>query len=987
MNRDLPPDRPGTGEFKSADTGMAGRVPDKLAQAVQRCLETLAETCGGLLWPAGQQDQWERAFVLSDFLRETAGRYPQLIAALCETGALQRAPDRDECLADWRAEAGEVADEDGLMKALRRFRRRYMFRVIWRDLLGLASLEETFHSMSCLAEICIEEALDWLYRDSCRQWGTPVGRASGTPQRLVVLAMGKLGAGELNVSSDIDLMFAFPENGQTQGANIRTMENQQFFVRLGQRLVQVLDKPTAEGFVFRTDMRLRPYGNSGALALSFAAMETYYQDQGRDWERYAMIKARAVAGDLDAGEALMAALSPFVYRRYIDFSAFESLRAMKAMISREVRRKGLEDNIKLGAGGIREVEFIVQAFQLIRGGKDRDLQSRQLLPVLAALGRHQLLPAEVIDSLAGAYRFLRRTEHALQGIADRQTQSLPQEPLDQWRVAEIMGFPAWDDFLETLRQHRETVSYHFANIIAAEPEEEALGAVDETWSELWNGELDSESAIDWLTRQGYETPEDSFRRLTTLRKGRPVRTMQTQARQRLNRFMPVLLQALVAVERPSLTLERVLLLVEAVLRRSAYLVLLNENPAALEQLVRLCGASPWIAEQLADTPLLLDELLNSESLYSPPQKAELQDDLRQQLLRIPEDDLESQMECLRHFKKAHVLRVAASEVRGTLALMKVSDYLTWIAEVVLEHVVVLAWTGLVDRHGRPQSDQDTGSDIGFAVIGYGKLGGIELGYTSDLDLVFIHSASPMGATDGDKPIDNAVFFTRLGQRIVHILSTQTPSGQLYEVDMRLRPSGNSGLLVSGFDAFERYQYEGAWTWEHQALVRARWVAGSARVGERFEALRAAVLCHRRDVEALRREVVQMRDKMRQALATPTVAEGSPSVFHLKQDPGGIIDIEFMVQFLILAWACNHPELTRYSDNIRQLETLRDCAILDTDVVERLIDIYIAMRSTIHRRALQKQNSQVGADQFVGERRYVVDCWTRTMIAPGDDAPA
>ncbi len=953
-------------------------APDAVAKQVTESLERIEEACDGLPWPESEQPLWFTALAVSDFLRETAERHSAMVAELCARQALQQAPRKEDWLEDWRREQDSITDENTLMLGLRRFRRRFMFRIIWRDMLGLAPLEETLSSMTHLAETCIQLALDWLYDDSSRQWGIPMGRHSDEPQRLVVIAMGKLGAGELNVSSDIDLMFAFPENGETRGG-ARSIDNQQFFIRLGQRLVQVLDKPTADGFVFRTDMRLRPYGNSGALALSFAAMEAYYQDQGREWERYAMIKSRVVAGDRIAGERLMTSLRPFVYRRYIDFSAFESLREMKSMISREVRRKGLEDNIKLGGGGIREVEFIVQAFQLIRGGRDRDLQARELLVVLEALGRHRLLPEPVIQSLANAYCFLRRAEHALQGIADRQTQTLPGEPVDRWRVATVMGFQSWPAFIAALDVHRQEVSRHFADIIASEAEEEASAAIDETWSELWNGELDEEAAISWLGDHGFEAPEQSYRQLRTLHQGRPVQTLQNLGRQRLDQFMPVLLHSLVSVEHPSLTLERVMLLVEAVLRRSAYLVLLNENPAALDQLVRLCSASPWIAEQLADTPLLLDELLNSESLYTPPPLTELQDDLRQQLLRIPEDDLEAQMECLRHFKKAHVLRVAASEVRGTLPLMKVSDYLTWIAEVVLSHVVVLAWRGLVERHGYPEAGDETEGDMDFAVIGYGKLGGIELGYTSDLDLVFIHSAEPMGSTNGEKPVDNAVFFTRLGQRIVHILSTHTPSGQLYEVDMRLRPSGNSGLLVSGFDAFERYQQEGAWTWEHQALVRARWVGGSSRVGERFEALRRRILTARRDRGGLRDEVVQMREKMRQALATQATPGEAPTTFQLKQDRGGIIDIEFMVQYLILAYACDHPELTRYSDNIRQLETLSECGILESDVVERLIEIYIAMRSTVHRRALQKQNSRVEAGQFVEERRYVADLWHRLMV--------
>jgi glutamate-ammonia-ligase adenylyltransferase len=794
---------------------------------------------------------------------------------------------------------------------------------------------------------------------------------------MVVLGMGKLGGRELNVSSDIDLIFGFPSKGETRGGR-RALDNQQFFVRLGQRLIQALDQITADGFVFRTDMRLRPYGQSGALALSFAALEAYYQDQGRDWERYAMVKARVVAGDQRAGQVLMETLRPFVYRKYIDFSAFESLRAMKAMISREVRRKGLENNIKLGSGGIREIEFVVQAFQLIRGGRDRELQQRELLTILKELEELELLPSPVVKELREAYIFLRNLEHALQGMEDKQTQVLPDNALAQARVARIMDFDDWNACQHALEDHRQKVSRHFANIIATEDDdEEQESMVEDGWFELWLDEMEEPAALEYLAERGFEDPKGSYKRLTDLRENRTVQTLQTQGRKRLNQFMPMLLSALTEVENSSQTLERVLQLVEAILRRTAYMVLLLENPGALSQLVRLCNESPWIASLLAETPLLLDELLNAENLYSPPAKEELQDDLRQQMLRIPYEDLEDQMESLRHFKKAHILRVAASELKGTLPLMKVSDYLTWIAEVVLDHVVDVAFSNLVSRHGYPRRGDGSACDTDFAIIGYGKLGGIELGYTSDLDLVFVHKADPQQATDGDKPIDNAVFYTRLGQRIVHILNTQTPSGQLYEVDMRLRPSGSSGLLVSTLQAFEKYQNNDAWTWEHQALARARGVAGCKDTLEGFEKVRHDILCQPRDKTALREEVVKMREKMRETLGTPETKRAE--VFHIKHDHGGIIDIEFLVQYLMLAWSAEHPGLTGYSDNIRQMEELGRVGVLEVEDTEKLRETFITLRSTIHRRALQNLNSQVEGDAFPDERAYIQKMWQKVML--------
>ncbi|MGM0769367.1 MAG: bifunctional [glutamate--ammonia ligase]-adenylyl-L-tyrosine phosphorylase/[glutamate--ammonia-ligase] adenylyltransferase [Pseudomonadota bacterium] len=920
------------------------------------------------------------AMARSVFLKQTLERHPEQVEALVRSRSL-REPTTPEYLQQrWQEYLEVVVDEPSLHKALRQFRRESQFRIIWRDLMRWGDMHETIAATSAFAETCIQGALDWLHQDTCEQSGTPWGKDPVTgeecPQSMVVLGMGKLGGRELNVSSDIDLIFAFPGKGETRGGR-RSIDNQQFFIRLGQRLIQALDQITADGFVFRVDMRLRPYGQSGALALSFAALETYYQDQGRDWERYAMVKARVVAGDENAGRALMESLRPFVYRKYVDFSAFESLRSMKAMIGREVRRKGLENNIKLGSGGIREIEFVVQAFQLIRGGRDRELQQRELLTVLKELEELELLPSPVVNELRDAYVFLRNLEHALQGMEDKQTQLLPEDELSQARVALIMGFESWDECLQALDAHRERVGRHFADIIATEEEEHDSASLDEGWHELWLSEMEDDAASQWLEEHGYEDGAGSLALLNDLRESRTVQVIQSQGRKRLNQFMPVLLQALTQVDAPSETLGRVLQLVEAILRRTAYMVLLLENPGARTQLVKLCSESPWIARQLAETPLLLDELLNAESLYHPPAKEELQDDLRQQMLRIPFEDLEEQMESLRHFKKAHVLRVAASELKGTLPLMKVSDYLTWIAEVVLDHVVDVAFANLVSRHGYPRRADGSACDTDFAILGYGKLGGIELGYTSDLDLVFVHNADPEQATDGDKPIDNAVFYTRLGQRIVHILSTQTPSGQLYEVDMRLRPSGNSGLLVSTLQAFEKYQRNDAWTWEHQALARARGVAGCAGTLAEFESLRHELLCQQRDREALRTEVANMREKMRTSLGTPEAKQSA--TFHIKHDKGGIIDIEFMVQYLMLAHSCDHPELTQWSDNIRQLEELGRAGVIAVEDAEKLREVYITLRSTIHRRALQNLNSQVEGDAFPDERAYIRSMWEKVML--------
>ena len=954
-------------------------------QSLQQAVDALSSEAQGQFaaWPAERRALLRRVGAASDFVVQQGLRDPQMLLELAASGELERPLQSGEMRAQLAERLAECGDEDELGRRLRRFRNRQQLRIIWRDLSRQADLIETCRDLSEMADICIDLAYHWLYPKHCTQFGTPIGRRSGQPQHMVILGMGKLGAHELNLSSDIDLIFGYPEGGETEGVK-RSLDNQEFFIRLGQRLIKALDVITVAGFVFRTDMRLRPYGSSGSLVFSFNALEQYYQDQGRDWERYAMIKARVVGGDQLAGAQLLEMLRPFVYRRYLDFSAIEALRGMKQLIQQEVRRKGMSENIKLGAGGIREVEFIAQALQLIHGGSDLSLQQRSLFAVLDTLRDQGYLPAAVTDELRDGYAFLRYAEHALQAIDDRQTQMLPDNDQDRARVALIMGFDSWQAFHERLMHWRARVDWHFRQVIA-DPDEDAEIAEDECvggeWLPLWDEVQDEAAACRQLAEAGFVDAQAAWQRLAGLRNGNQVRAMQRLGRERLDAFVPRLLAQAVEHANPDLVLERVLPLVEAVARRSAYLVLLTENPGALQRLLTLCAASPWIAEQITRFPLLLDELLNEGRLFKPPLAPELAAELRERLMRIPEEDLEQQMEALRHFKLAHRLRVAASEIAGSLPLMKVSDYLTWLAEAILEQVLALAWRHTVSRYGAPRRVDGSVCDPDFVIVGYGKVGGIELGHGSDLDLVFIHDGDPQAETDGEKSIDGAQFFNRLGQRIIHLLTAQTHSGQLYEVDMRLRPSGAAGLLVSSLGAFQRYQENEAWTWEHQALVRARVLVGCPRVGKAFEAVRAQVLGRKRDLDKLRGEVSEMRAKMRDNLGSRATAAGTAAnafeasaPFDLKQDAGGIVDIEFMVQYAALAWSRQYPELLEFTDNIRILEGLERVGMLPGEDARLLQDIYKAYRSAAHRQALQKQPGVVNGDQFAQERRSVMRIW-------------
>jgi len=952
-------------------------------QSFRTAIAGLEDDLGFSTWTPERRAQFDRVTAASDFVIEQSVRDPLMLLSLVQSGELDRPFAPGELCAQIAAAVNTAQTEDELGRILRRQRARHQVRIIWRDLTRQADLVQTCRDLSDMADASIDQAYQWLYSRHCQQFGVPTGRRSGLPQQMVILGMGKLGAVELNLSSDIDLIFAYPEGGETVGVK-RPLDNQEFFIRLGQRLIKALDPITVDGFVFRVDMRLRPYGSSGALVLSFNALEQYYQDQGRDWERYAMIKARVVAGDQVAGAQLLDMLRPFVYRRYLDFSAIEALRTMKQLIQQEVRRKGMADNIKLGSGGIREVEFIAQAFQLIHGGRDLSLQQRPLLKVLGTLEGQGYLPPAVVSELREGYEFLRYTEHAIQAIADRQTQMLPDTAQDQARIAFMLGFADWDAFHEKLMFWRGRVAWHFAQVIADPDEEEGADCevvVGGEWLPLWEEAQDEEAACRQLEEGGFADATKALKALAGLRSSPQLRAMQRLGRERLDAFIPRLLAQAVEHDNPDLVLERVLPLVEAVARRSAYLVLLTENPGALRRLLTLFAASPWIAEQITRFPLLLDELLNEGRLFKPPLAPELAAELRERLTRIPEDDLEQQMEALRHFKLAHRLRVAASEIAGSLPLMKVSDYLTWLAEAILEQVLALAWRQTVAKYGTPLRTDGTLCDPGFIIVGYGKVGGIELGHGSDLDLVFIHDGDPQAETDGAKPIDGAQFFTRLGQRIIHLLTAQTNSGQLYEVDMRLRPSGASGLLVSSLGAFARYQENEAWTWEHQALVRARVLVGSQDVGQAFEKVRAQVLGKTRDPAKLQQEVSEMRAKMRDNLGSKSTAAGTganafeaSAPFDLKQDAGGIVDIEFMVQYAALAWSQSHPPLLRWTDNIRILEELEHEGLMPVEDAGLLREAYKAYRSAAHRQALQKEAGVIPGDQFADERRQVMRIW-------------
>ena len=905
-----------------------------------------------------------RVFEGSDFVAATVARAPADFAALLDSGDLGRPYAPGDLAARLETALAGVGDEPALHRALRLARRREMVRIVWRDLGGLAPLEETLEDLSELADRAILGALGRLETWARAALGTPRD-GTGRALSLLVIGMGKLGARELNLSSDIDLIFAFPANGQVEGGP-RPLDNQPFFVRLAQRLVQALNAQTVDGFVFRVDTRLRPFGDSGPLVMSLDALEDYYQSQAREWERYAMIKARVLAGEPQDRAALKDLLRPFVYRRYLDFGAIESLREMKQMISKELHNKGMDANIKLGPGGIREIEFIGQALQLIRGGRDPALQTRPIRRVLPLLASRELLPAHAAPQLDAAYCFLRLVENRLQAYKDKQTHLLPADDAGRLRLARAMGFPDWESFLPVLDGYRRRVQGQFDQVFSAPQAERA--AQDPDLSALWQGALDESAAAAVLGERGFSDPAAALACLATFRDACARKGLSARGAERLNQLMPLALAIIAAGEAPDLALERVLRVLESVVRRTAYLAMLIERPVALGQLARLTSLSPWVGEQIVRQPLLLDELIDPRRLYSPRERADLERELDSLLAPLALDDLEQQMERLRHFAQGNILRVAAADLTHGAPLMKVSDYLTEIAEVAVGRALRLTYDSLVVRHGLPPGVED--DETGVLILGYGKLGGLELGYGSDLDLVFLHgSRAPAAETSGAKPLSAEQFYNRLGQRLIHMITARTPAGILYELDMRLRPDGNKGLLVRSLDAFADYQRTRAWTWEHQALIRARAVAGDAALARRFADIRHEIICRPRDPEHLRGEVRDMRARMRENLD-----KSGRGRFDLKQGRGGIADIEFMVQYAVLRWAAEYPDLAVWTDNIRQLETLARLELLPGAAADDLTEAYKALRAAYHKSALQDRPKTVADTQLVPERERVRARW-------------
>ncbi len=881
------------------------------------------------------QSEFNHLARCSRFGHRLLAAQPQLVEAAA--GQLGQACTREAMLA-FLAQA-PYRDEATLQRRLRQLRQWVWLIATARDLAGTADLAEVVATYSALAEVCITAALEYHHAALAARHGEPRD-SQGQPQQMVVVGMGKLGGGELNVSSDIDLIYLYPEEGDTDGE--KPLTNHEFFIRLGRKLAAALSENTADGYVFRVDLRLRPWGDSGPLAMSFAMLEDYLVAQGRPWERYAWIKARPLTGTRH--DELMQIVRPFVFRKYLDFEAFAAIRDLHVQIRREVARRDMQHNVKLGPGGIREIEFTAQVFQLIRGGQIASLRQRPTLTVLAELEKSGLMTADAQQELSAAYDFLRRLEHRIQYLDDAQTQLLPDDAESRAMLAEAMGFPDYAALLAALDRHRTKVTRHFEQVFAAPQTDQNSHPL----TAVCCGTTDAATTHALLENAGYSDPEKVLATLDALRQYTARLTESTQLR--LNALLPPALEIIGSQPDPLLTLERFAALVQSISRRSTYLALLAEYPAALRQLVKLLAASPWAAQLITRQPQLLDELIAPQHLMQLPDWAQLAAQLHAELDAHP-GDTEAQMDALRRFKQVQTLRLLAQDVAGRLTLEALSDHLSYLADTLLAETLARAWAGLKTRH------LDTPR---FAVIGYGKLGGKELGYASDLDLVFLYE---------DDDARAAEIYARLAQRINAWLGTLTPAGMLYETDLRLRPDGASGLLVSSTAAFRDYQLHHAWVWEHQALTRARFVCGDAAIGQTFEGIRREVLGLPRDPLKLREEVLAMREKMHAGHLNDS------ALFDLKHDSGGIVDVEFCVQYLVLRECPQHPELADNIGNIALLQRAGAAGLVPAELAQAAADAYRELRRRQHAIKLSgAEHARVAADSLDGHPAAVRALW-------------
>ena len=833
-------------------------------------------------------------------------------------------------------------NEEELAKQLRILRRHVLAQIMTRDMARLSDLAEVTRTITEFADFAVNTALSFSYQYYTDMYGTPIGHYTQQPQFLSVVAMGKAGGFELNVSSDIDLIFIYPEKGSTNGKRERT--NQEFFTKVGQKVIALLDEITADGQVFRVDMRLRPDGDSGALVCSETALEQYLVTQGREWERYAWCKGRVVT---PYPNDIQAIVRPFVFRKYLDYNAYQAMRDLHRQIRQEVQKRGMTENVKLGAGGIREVEFIAQIFQMIRGGQNRTLQLKGTQETLHKLAELTILPYEVVDKLLSAYVFLRDVEHRLQYWDDQQTQMLPENESQQNLLAQSMGFADWQAFSGCLNEHRTFVNQVFNDVLGAESANDESHELADIWHNLPD---DSNMVMQKLADLGFQAAHELTEKLIQLKQSNKYRQLSTQAQHRLDNLIPRVVEVAAAGENIDATLLRLLGFLESVSRRSSYLAFLQQHSAPLKKVADLMSQSAWLAEYLRLHPILLDELL-AVQLMQPIDWEQVSRELSGSLNACG-DDTEEKMDVLRHFQHAQIFHLTVQDLAGMWTVEALSDELSHLADAVLMHTLQHAWQNVPKRHlDSPK----------FAIIAYGKLGGKELGYASDLDLVYLYD------DDFSESVD---IYSKLSRRLTTWLSGSTGAGMLYDVDLRLRPNGDAGFLAHSVAACEKYQHEQAWTWEHQALTRARFICGDTQIGAKFENIRRGILTQNRDKSKLKQEIIGMREKM--------FATHPPVDDNVKYARGGVVDVEFIVQYLVLSQSQYEPKLLENYGNIALLKIAAECGLIDKNLAENCATAYRHYRQIQHNKNLRDWKRAEVNEELLQYYDYVRKLWEQVF---------
>ena len=887
-------------------------------------------------------------------------RHPEFIAPLQHCREFDLAPQQ------LASALQDIVDPQQIKQQLRRFRHHKLVQIIYLDICRQATVQSTLQHLSDLADLLIRQALERAQSILSAKHGQPLDHL-GEPMQLNIIGMGKLGGGELNFSSDIDLICSYSEEGQLKGFG--QLSHAQYFTQLVKLFKQLLNDSTVDGFVYRVDLRLRPWGDSGPVVISHSAFEHYYQLHGREWEQYAMVKARVITGSESDKQHLQSIIRPFVYRRYHDYRVFDGLAQLKHKIDLQARRKKARCNIKIGQGGIREIEFFVQAFQILKGGRNHHLQTPSIYRALKVLSEQEVTERQTLIEMRESYDFLRMLENRIQMLNDQQTHELPDNPNLLQRISRLMGFADWPALEQDLGRHQQRVNHIFSRLFSQRDEQQPGGETQQ----LNLDELGDKQHLEAIRAVGFEQPELIHQQLQEFYRSKALLYMSDKAKKRFRVFYPELLKLVAGHPQQQVLLDKMLALLSSISGRSVYFELLYQNIPLLMKLVDLFDSSSWIANEVTRHPFLLESLLYPEQLSQRFDQAMLRQSLQIQLDNVS-GDVEMELDTLRQFKRAHTIEIATAEIAAEIDTSEVSLYLSRLAQILLQAIYDLSWQELTSEYGEPRCIiDDQALTPGMGIIAYGKLGGYELHYQSDLDIIFLHdSAGSQQQTSGTRSIDNATFFSRLAQKIISKITLLTAAGKLYEIDTRLRPDGASGMLVSSITAFEQYQKEKAWVWEHQAIIRARFIAGHRSIESEFDTIRSQVISLPREEPGLKQAVIEMREKIYQAKNPPET-----EMIDIKHSRGGLVDIEFMVQYWVLRHANKFASLTQTTDNIGLISELHDLGLIPLEYLQ-LAEIYQTFHKWLHTQVLQNQSAELPLDKVHDEVDMVRACWNKTF---------